>query len=271
MSTERQRAANQQNAAKSTGPRTAEGKSASAQNARQHGFRAKHVTLETLEEISEYDDRVEELLAAAPPDPFIPELAQRIATQEILLHRIQRSLTAAYTELNNQTIDNTWGKTEPFPDDAQAIDEIGTAVLGKTALADAAGPNTFGTITRYYAEHERIWNRAVKHYNQIRESAAKPAERSPVSNDRVSETPHEAANPPAGPSPIAAKPDFTQSNPIPPDAQTSAADPCGHRAPARCLSNPSAPTHRFTGVSAPPTRTPSEESAQSNPIQEPVQ
>ena len=162
MSTERQRAANQANAAKSTGPRSPEGKAASAQNAHKHGFRAKHVTLATFEEQSEYTDRVAELLAAAPPDPMLAEVVHRVAHSEVILHRIERQLTAAWTEMNNQTIDNTWGKKEPFPEVPDFIDEIGSSILGKTALGDAAGPNSIGKITRYYSEFERIWSKAVK-------------------------------------------------------------------------------------------------------------
>src|SRR3984893_9864729 len=64
---EKQFAANRANAAKSTGPRTPEGKAHSAQNARTHGFTASTFAVVRLEELDEIARLKHDLLAVYQP------------------------------------------------------------------------------------------------------------------------------------------------------------------------------------------------------------
>ena len=75
--TEKQLAANRANAEKSTGPRTAEGKARSSQNARTHGLRSESHIILRLEDKAQLD----ELQAAAFAD-YRPINRQEVAAVE---------------------------------------------------------------------------------------------------------------------------------------------------------------------------------------------
>ena len=88
MTSDRQRAANRANSAKSTGPRTKAGKSAASLNARLHG-------LATAVQSEPGADAEIERMARAIADeagrPDLIELARRIAEAEVDLRRIRRA------------------------------------------------------------------------------------------------------------------------------------------------------------------------------------
>ena len=65
--TDKQLAANRANAAQSTGPRSPEGKSRSAQNSRKHGFTASTFAVVRLEELDEVARLREDLIAVYQP------------------------------------------------------------------------------------------------------------------------------------------------------------------------------------------------------------
>jgi hypothetical protein len=72
MATERQIVANQANAQKSTGPRTAQGKAASRRNALKHGMTCDHEVL-PIEDVTRYKDRLQRWNDAAEPGDAIQE------------------------------------------------------------------------------------------------------------------------------------------------------------------------------------------------------
>lgn len=73
MTSERKQEANRRNAQRSTGPRTVEGKVASARNSLRHGLRAERLLLET-EDAQEYEALRAGLLEALGPEGAMEEL-----------------------------------------------------------------------------------------------------------------------------------------------------------------------------------------------------
>jgi hypothetical protein len=87
----RRLAANRENAIKSTGPRTGQGKSRSRGNALRHGFAAAH----GYQEVSEKVERLARELYKDDTDPFRLEQAIIIAESQILITRIRAARIAA--------------------------------------------------------------------------------------------------------------------------------------------------------------------------------
>jgi hypothetical protein len=88
----KQLAANRANAAKSTGPRTPEGKARSAQNARKHGFTASTFAVVRLEDLHEVAHLKDDLLAVYQP----------VNSQELFaLERIALGLRASPNRLSS--------------------------------------------------------------------------------------------------------------------------------------------------------------------------
>src|SRR5579863_9381144 len=96
---DKQLAANRANAAKSTGPRTAEGKSRSSQNARTHGFTASNFAVVGIEDLNEVANLTHDLVALYRPENSQEQFAlERIAlTQQSMLRaaRLEAGLFTA--------------------------------------------------------------------------------------------------------------------------------------------------------------------------------
>src|SRR6266699_5168186 len=90
---DKQRAANRANAAKSTGPRTPEGKARSAQNARSHGFTASTFAVVRLEDLNEVAH-----LTADLTDLYQPVNSQELFALERIALAQQALLRAARLE-----------------------------------------------------------------------------------------------------------------------------------------------------------------------------
>jgi len=96
---EKQRRANRQNAQKSTGPKTADGKARASRNALKHGLLAKDVVItgtDFNENRAEFDAFLADLCTELKPQGLIEEtLVERIATCYWRLRRVQRFEVAA--------------------------------------------------------------------------------------------------------------------------------------------------------------------------------
>ena len=88
MTSERQRAANRANAAKSTGPRTKAGRAKASQNAWRHGLAT---ALRSEPGIDEEIERIAHAIVVEAGRPDLIEYARRIAEAEIDLRRVQRA------------------------------------------------------------------------------------------------------------------------------------------------------------------------------------
>lgn len=100
-----QLAANRANARKSTGPRTAEGKAHSAQNARKHGFTASTFAVVRLEELGAIACLREDLIACYQPANSQELFAiERIAIAQHVLLRAARLESGVFTVCMNNAL-----------------------------------------------------------------------------------------------------------------------------------------------------------------------
>ncbi len=102
--TNKQLLANRQNALKSTGPRTASGKSIASRNAVSHGLRAQQIVI-AGESQGEYNDFREVLVARMlPADPLEELLVDRIAASFWRLRRSEIIEARIYDNLREDMI-----------------------------------------------------------------------------------------------------------------------------------------------------------------------
>ena len=164
-----QLAANRANAAKSTGPTSAEGQARSAQNARKHGFAAASYTAAGLEDTQDLanlkDDAVDFYQPANSQELFAVE---RIALAQLAVLRAAR--------LEAGILSASLGQTTP------------DLFAGQIA----ANSNALSLSIRYSAHAERQYRRAVEDFdrlkalreeipNQANPRAAAPGETKPIS------------------------------------------------------------------------------------------
>jgi len=171
-----QLAANRANAAKSTGPRTPEGKARAARNARSHGFTASTFAVVRLEDINEVAHLKADLTAV-----YRPVNSQELFALERMALTQQAMLRAARLEsgLFTTCLDAALGGEEhPFtpmsPDLVGNGDiEITRAQNRNYALADGfhrivRQANSWSLFLRYQAQAERHYRRAVEEFDRLK-------------------------------------------------------------------------------------------------------
>jgi hypothetical protein len=177
---EKQLAANRANAAKSTGPRTPEGKAHSAQNARTHGFTASTFTVVRLEEFDEIARLKQDLLAVYQPvnSQELFALEQMALAQQTRL-RAARLESGIFTTCLDMALNHDGTPFIPMsPDlvgggDLSLDIEITHAQNCNYALADgfhrlARKDNTFPLFLRYKIQTERLYRRAVEEFDRLK-------------------------------------------------------------------------------------------------------
>ena len=137
MVTDKQLAANRQNALESTGPRTLEGKAKASKNALKHGLLSSEVLLEdeSREKFEEFGERL--LADLSPKGELECMLADRIIAACWRLRRtvrIEREMMAA-------DLDQGVSFGPKFSDTH--------STLGRCVAMDMAKPNTYGKLCRY--------------------------------------------------------------------------------------------------------------------------
>jgi hypothetical protein len=106
-------AANRANAALSTGPRTPEGKAASAQNSRRHGFAASSFAVVRLEDLQEVVHLKADLAAAYQPVNSQEMFAlERMAVAQQTIRRAARLEAGLFTNCLNEALNVA--NDEPF-------------------------------------------------------------------------------------------------------------------------------------------------------------
>src|ERR1017187_4301526 len=158
-----QLAANRANAAKSTGPRTPEGKTRSAQNARKHGFTASTFAVVRLEDLNEVAHLKDDLLAFYQPVNSQELFAlERIALAQHALLRAARLESGLFTTCLNSCYD-PFGEPMVLMNEELAGNgdiEITRAqnrnyLLGEGFHRMAGKSNSWSLCLRYQAQTER--------------------------------------------------------------------------------------------------------------------
>ena len=171
---EKQRAANRANAAKSTGPRSAAGKAVSSQNAIQHGLASSAFQVLRLEDYRDYDRFKDD--AAAFYQPINTQ--EMVAVEHIALAQQARIRAARleagiftsclnYVAKNPGELRNVVGDLESSM--SQTPNQDINWMLGEAFIrwmrTDHFG---FALLLRYQAHAERQHNRAVQEFDTLK-------------------------------------------------------------------------------------------------------
>ena len=158
MASQLQIDANRQNAQKSTGPKTPEGKAAVRRNAVTHGLTANNVCIdgEDQDEFDETRQSFEDELK--PVGPLQTLLVQQIVMAAWHLGHL-RLLESGLSQLR-------------AADDERAIERTYTRITPRTRLAylyqrDVQGPNALTTLGRYQTRIERSFYRALHELQRL--------------------------------------------------------------------------------------------------------
>src|SRR5450759_1618849 len=210
----KQLAANRANAAQSTGPRSPEGKSRSAQNSRKHGFTASTFAVVRLEEIDEVARLREDAIACYQPVNSQELFAiERIALAQQAILRVERLHEGICTTCLNEALSGDGKPLMGISDNLVNGDNEITKAQNRNYLF-AEGfhrlvkySNSWTIFLRYQAQTERLYRRAIDEFDRLKalrhELPNEPIlEAQPEANDTVGTpepNPSNSANPrPAG-------------------------------------------------------------------------
>jgi hypothetical protein len=175
--TEKQLTANRANATKSTGPRTPEGKTRSAQNARSHGFTASTFAVVRLEDLDEIAHLRTDLTAVYHPVNSQEMFAlERMALTQQAMLRAARLESGLFTNCLDLALNDNGTPIAPMSRELAGDGdiEITRAQNRNYALAEgfhrmARQPNnTWSLFLRYQAQAERHYRRAIEEFNRLK-------------------------------------------------------------------------------------------------------
>ena len=211
-----QLAANRANAARSTGPRTPEGKARSAQNSRKHGFAAAEFAVVRLEDLQAVAHLEADLVPVFQPVNDQELFAiERIALAQQALIRAARLETGLFTACLDQALDPAGEPLFLMTKELTGDIEVTRAQNRNYALA--AGfhrmvrqANSWSLFLRYQVQTERHCRRAVEEFERLK------ALRSELPNEPIFEPQPEENQTTSTP---------FETNPIPPEKAEPAPPP----------------------------------------------
>jgi hypothetical protein len=253
---EKQLAANRANAARSTGPRTPEGKSRAARNAVKHGFTGSTFAVVRLEDLREIDALKDDLVSVHRPVNAQELFAlERMAFAQQAIIRAARLESGLFTTCLNDALDPCENPIFPMtPELAGDGDiKITRAQNRNFALASgfrrmAAESNSWSLFLRYQAQAERQYRRAMDEFERLRALRDPDLPNEPISTpqpERNQSGPADETNPfpiadptmegalPAAQATIETQP--APARPVPqlsPDVQPPLAPPAAAASPA---------------------------------------
>jgi hypothetical protein len=199
MVTTEQVQANRNNARRSTGPRTAEGKARSSQNALKHGLRAQATVLPG-ENIDDFHFLVAELENQFQPQSAVEwTLLRQLADAEWRMRRVPQIEAGVFAENLHDARRHYEAHPNQLPGDPEQAELY---MIGAMAGGDAARSDTLSKLSRYEARLSHRYFKALEHLEQLQRR-------------RKSQTPP--------PGPAEAATETGQTNPIPPSGASSSA------------------------------------------------
>jgi uncharacterized protein YqhQ len=171
---EKQLAANRANAARSTGPRSADGKARSARNSRKHGFAAADYTVVRIEDRQAVANLKADLVAVYRPvnsqELFALERVALAQHQLLLTSRLEAGLlTRGLNEVLHPLGPEMKWLTAALTEDV----EVTTAQNRNYALAEGfhlttVQGNAWTLFLRYQAQAERHYRRAIEEFERLK-------------------------------------------------------------------------------------------------------
>ena len=169
MSTKAQIKANQQNAQKSTGPQTAEGKAVVSQNAVKHGLFAAESVIQGENE-ADYEAFHDNMLAELAPIGMVElMLAERVISLWWRLRRAERMQTEVIEDMIEDRVTNPWAvsrrKDHCYNEGLRPGDprfEPEHLALGRIAISDWSCTRVLDRMLLYERRIESSLNRAMK-------------------------------------------------------------------------------------------------------------
>jgi hypothetical protein len=232
---EKQLAANRANAAKSTGPRTPEGKARAALNSRKHSLTAAAVTMLRIEDQGELDNLRADALTHYQPQTSQEIFAvERIAVCQLMMirgWRLEAGMFIAGVDrvLNDDGTGIFRLHAEMYPDSEIHIAQNRNFAIAEGFQRMTAQSPMWSLVIRYQAQVERQYRRAIEDFQRL-------------VRERQPDSPNE---PDSGPQPQETEPQTAPANepihepggeahPLPPSAP-SAPDSarCGRSSPPR--------------------------------------
>src|SRR5689334_6865028 len=173
---EKRLAANRENAKRSTGPRTKEGKERSSRNAVKHGFRAASFAVVRLEDLDEVEKFKADAVACYKPVNAQELIAvERIAMSQQLIFRGARLDAGMFTSALNDVLDRTNNPLIPMDPDMVGDGDIEITRQQNRNYCIAEGfrriakeSNAIGLMLRYRAQAEREYRRAVEDFDRLK-------------------------------------------------------------------------------------------------------
>ena len=167
---EKRLAANRANAARSTGPRTPEGKARSSQNARKHGFRAESFTIVGIEDSAAYAELLANAVAVYQPvNSQELHAIGRIAQAQLAIDRSARLEAGMFTSLLDQTLSPT---RDNRPDLCDELNTPPNLVQNTNYFFGEAfrrmDPKLYPAFLRHQAHNERMYRRAIEEFDRLK-------------------------------------------------------------------------------------------------------
>jgi hypothetical protein len=173
---EKRLAANRENAKRSTGPRSEEGKARSSRNAVKHGFRSSSFAVVRLEDLDEVEKFKADAVACYRPVNAQELIAvERIAMAQQLIFRGHRLDAGMFTSAMNDVLDRTNNPLIPMDPDMVGDGDIEITRQQNRNYCIAEGfrriakeGNAIGLMLRYRAQAEREYRRAVEDFDRLK-------------------------------------------------------------------------------------------------------
>src|SRR5215468_3024341 len=171
---EKQLAANRANAARSTGPRTAEGKARSAQNARKHGFTGSTFSVVRLEDLQEIANLRADLVACYQPVNSQELFAlERMAIAQQTILRTARLEAGLCTTTLDYAIDSHCNPIVTMSPELVGDIEVTRQQNRNYAFGEGfhrlvKTSDAWQVFLRYQAQAERNYRRALEDFERIK-------------------------------------------------------------------------------------------------------